>query len=442
MYWSRFNFLLDNKEKKYLYNSYSNCLLELEEDLYNLFCSLQIKKNIIDNYISDSLNKEELEYLRNNSIIVENDDELVDILHMNSLARLFSRKNLVLIVAPTQSCNFACTYCYEKWRKSEPMSQNTEDAIVGYVRNQIQTNGLESLHLNWYGGEPLLQYEKIISLSNRLAALGIPIKENLLITNGFFFTFEIIEKLVFAGIKEVQITLDGKKDIHNSRRPKINGEGTFDTIIKNLDDYFNSPYKDSFTIALRVNIDSRNYTDFIELYKWLNQRYKSEKLIIYPGIIVLDEEEKKKPICLSQNDVTDLFLGLYKKYGIMVEKLYPDDIEFECSARSLYGSMLIGPNGDIYKCFEELGDKSKIVGNINESKIWNNYSLQAKYLVGIDHYNDNECRKCSYLPICRGGCPIRRFENVYMKKHNYCCTPFKGRINEYIDLYLNIVNKH
>ena len=59
--------------------------------------------------------------------------------------------------------------------------------------------------------------------------------------------------------------------------------------------------------------------------------------------------------------------------------------------RSPY-SMLIGSQGEIYKCYEDLGNKELIVGNINDPKVWSKYELIAQYSVGIDHYNDPECR--------------------------------------------------
>lgn len=39
-------------------------------------------------------------------------------------------KYLVLTIAPTQTCNFACTYCYENWRMSGIMDDLTEEAII------------------------------------------------------------------------------------------------------------------------------------------------------------------------------------------------------------------------------------------------------------------------------------------------------------------------
>lgn len=433
MIWSRFNFLAETKgRRKYLYNSYSNTLIELDNSLYNLLTSITHGSN----FPLSALSEDEISFLKDVFAIVESDDVLVEILHHQSLSRLYSRKHLVLTIAPTQSCNFACSYCFEKWRHSGTLSEQTEDSIINYISQQKEKDGLDTISLTWYGGEPLLQYRRVVSIGRRIKKLNLNINENSLITNGYFFTLEVIKELAEVGISEIQITLDGFKATHDVRRPLVNGNGTFDTIIKNLDAYYDSKYKDVFTIAIRVNIDNRNHESFIEIYKWLKARYNSNRLIVYPGIIVLDETDCNASTCLSRNSVTDISLNLFKRFGVITEELYPDDVNIECMTRSPY-SMLIGSEGEIYKCYEDLGNKDLIVGNINNPEIWTNHELIAKYATGIDHYNDPECRKCSYLPICTGGCPLRRFENVYYGKHNDCCTPFKNRIQDYIELYSN-----
>mgnify|MGYP001514746131 FL=1 len=147
-----------------------------------------------------AFSEEEIKYLEKIYALVEDDDILVDILHHQSMSRLYSKKTLVLTIAPTQSCNFACTYCFEKWRQSGTLSDQTENAIINYIKHLKQTEGLENINLTWYGGEPLLQYKRVISLAKRIEQLGLNINENLLITNGYFFTPEIIKELVDAKI--------------------------------------------------------------------------------------------------------------------------------------------------------------------------------------------------------------------------------------------------
>lgn len=435
--WSRYNFLVvANDTTKYLYNSYTNGLIKLDNDFFLDLKKISEQKESIEDLLS-LLSEEEINYLKDNYILVEDDERLVEIMHHQSLSRLYSKKHIVLTIAPTQSCNFNCVYCFEHSRKSEGISDETEEAIIAYLTKNKEEDGLESIDLTWYGGEPLLQVKRLISMGTKINDLGLYISEQELITNGYFFTVEVVKKLIDIKVSCVQITLDGFKDTHDIRRPLLNGKGTFDTIIKNLDAFYNSEYKDLLTVAIRVNVDKRNYTKFIDIYNWLKSRYNSEKLIVYPGIIFLDETNTDSPICLSRNKVTDIFLDLYKRYNVITEELYPDDINVECLVRSPY-SMLIGSKGEIYKCYEDLGNKDLIVGNINNDEIWSNHSLIAKYAVGIDHYQDKKCRECSYLPICRGGCPLRRLENKYMGKSNDCCTPFKGRIQDYIDLYSQI----
>lgn len=441
LHWSRFNFLVETTDgSKWLYNSYTNSLIKPDDTLFDDFRKLEAAMNITDKELS-LFSEEEISYFKKCCILTEDDDDLVEILHTHSMARLFSRKTLVLTVAPTQSCNFACTYCFEKWRKSPAMTDETEDSIIRYIRDERDRNGLETVNLTWYGGEPLLQSKRIMSLAGRIRDLGLKIDENLLITNGYFFTPEVAEGLYESGITQVQITLDGFKETHDSRRPLANGQGSFDTIISNLDRHFSGKYRDMFDIAIRVNVDRNNYSEFAGIYRWMKDRYRSDRLIVYPGIIVLDENDRNASTCLSRNDVTDIFIDLFRKHGIIPENFYPDDINMECMTRSPYNCMLVGSEGEIYKCYEDLGNGDLVVGNINDPAVWSNYGLISKYATGIDHYNDPVCRKCGYLPICRGGCPIRRFENVYKGKHNDCCTPFKGRMQDYVELYSEIIDR-
>ena len=60
--WSRFNFLVEtSKHQKYLYNSYSNSLIRLEDTLYKNLQSLS-RNDGMSNITAFS--KEEIEYLR------------------------------------------------------------------------------------------------------------------------------------------------------------------------------------------------------------------------------------------------------------------------------------------------------------------------------------------------------------------------------------------
>ncbi|NOU62301.1 radical SAM/SPASM domain-containing protein [Marinifilum caeruleilacunae] len=429
--WSRYNFLW-NSEKygKLLYNSYTNGFLELNDSLYQELND--ISKNSNKQYLK-TLSKEEQQYLKDHFILVENDDFLVERMHHESMSRIYDKKHLVLTIAPTQYCNFNCTYCYENWRTKGSMSDETEEALIRYLEQQKRHNGLESLSLTWYGGEPLIEYNRIKSLGQKIKKLGFHIHENEIVTNGYLFDEKRIQILTDVGINQIQITIDGFKSVHDKTRPLLNGQGTFDKIIQNLDRFYAGSHNNVISIALRVNIDKSNKSSYLDIYNWLSKRYPFETFVVYPGWIHLDENNEKKCDCFTRNEATDFCFELCKNHGIISEKLYPDDINMECMARNP-NSMIVGWQGEIYKCFEDLGNENLIVGSLHNEDIWTNHMLISKYAMGIDHYQDTVCRKCSYLPICYGGCPIRRLENKYEGKLNDCCTPFKGRLEEFLEL--------
>ena len=428
--WSRFNFLVESDKKgKLLYNSYTNGLLKLDLSLFSQLKEVE-NNGIID---ESDFTQEEIDFFVKNLVFVYDDDILVEQLHHQSLSRIFDKKHLVLTIAPTHNCNFNCDYCYEKWRKPGRMSDKTEDAIVQFLQKQMNQHGLDTLNITWYGGEPLLETNRLLSLGLRINALGLNIIENEIITNGYLLDSTRLDTLFKIGVDTIQVTIDGLKHDHDNRRPLLNGNGTFDRIITNLDGLFSGVYRDCFVVAVRVNIDRSNKERFWEVFDWLSERYQSKKLIIYPGWIYLDDMNASKCNCLGRNESTDFCLSAYSNRNVCFEKVYPDDINIECLVRNP-NNMIIGWRGEIYKCYEDLGNKSLIVGNINEEPVFTNYELLAKYSVGIDHYQDQECRKCSYLPICHGGCPKRRIENRYEGKTNDCCTPFKGRIEDYLEL--------
>ncbi|MCG8484722.1 MAG: SPASM domain-containing protein [Clostridia bacterium] len=422
--WSKFNFL--NEETGFLYNSYSNCLFQLDKSiLKELKCLMKSK--------SYCLSKEEICFLKENKVIDNDDEASIEVLHHQSLSRIYNKKHLVLTIAPTQNCNFDCKYCFEKWRTPGKMNDNVEDAIINYLKEQKKLNGLESISLTWYGGEPLLEKERILSLGSRIKKLGFEMLENEIITNGYLFDEKCYSILSEIEIESVQITIDGFEELHNQKRPLIGGKPTFDTIVKNLDNFFKSNYKNDFLIAIRVNVDKSDVDHFLSTRKWLKERYSADNLVVYPGWIHRDEAHPSRCNCLSRNEATDVVLNLYEKENIQIEELYPGDISFECLVRNPY-SIIIGWKGEMYKCYEDIGVEELIIGNILDKQIWSNIELIAKYSVGLDHFQDPTCRACPYLPICHGGCPKRRYENKYEGKNNDCCTPFKGRLDDYINL--------
>lgn len=92
----------------------------------------------------------------------------------------------------------------------------------------------ESLHLGFYGGEPLLEIELIKkcvdyiqkNVEGKRITFGIT-------TNGTLLTGEVLQFL-YDNDFSITISLDGPKEDHDACRKFANGKGSFDIVVKNI----------------------------------------------------------------------------------------------------------------------------------------------------------------------------------------------------------------
>lgn len=75
-----------------------------------------------------------------------------------------------------------------------------------------EISGSKSLRLDWFGGEPLLYYEKMIAFCARMNQYCIEnsvIFQHSITTNGYLLTKDKASRMIENGIHLFQITIDG-----------------------------------------------------------------------------------------------------------------------------------------------------------------------------------------------------------------------------------------
>lgn len=125
----------------------------------------------------------------------------------------------------------------------------------------------------------------------------------------------------------------------------------------------------------------------------------------------------------------------YKKHGINTDGFYPNYDRYECPIRNP-NYITIGPSGEIYKCWNDVGNKQRIVGSLlNKTSI--NKSLLMRYHTAGDPFEDQRCLDCFHLPTCGGGCPYLRIKNEYEGMCIDTCCYIKDNLSEFLELHLD-----
>lgn len=414
---SKYNFYYYNRlneNKVIVFNSRTGALSTMDQDHYK-----QLEKLNEDN--EEIKDTDFIQNLTSCGYIVEdNIDELKLIRHELNRCR-YNSSVLGLTIAPTMNCNFRCIYCFEKDSiRNIRMSDSVADNVISYIEDRAKS--ISRLHISWFGGEPLLELDRIYDMSNRITNIcktyDIEYTATV-ITNGYFLTKNTVTKLLDSGIKNVQITLDGPEDIHDSRRPLANGKGTFSKIIENLKNV-----ADIIAISVRINTDIENVDRISEVIEVFKKENIFNKLRIYLGLVESSNDNYAEKKCLSVEQYSKTNLEFMIDNNINMLNIYPTPRGNFCTADKI-NDFVIGPEGDIYKCWCDIGIKERSISNIMNQESNDNLALYMDYM-SYDPTLDEKCTECKYLPLCMGGCPHRRISDFEV------CSEQKYILDEYI----------
>ncbi len=310
------------------------------------------------------------------------------------------------------------------------MTKDVEGSILEFVK---QNESLRYLHIVWYGGEPLLNFDTIKRLTKEFQKLNVQYSAQI-VTNGYLMTSEVSKQFTDLSIKTVQVTLDGIEEIHNNRRPLKNGEETYSRILENTISLLaNVP---DVELYIRSNVDKDNIDKYPEFYKEITRQLGNDPRIKpYEGFVNDVIESGCSPMFKNIMDPdarVDYIVKHYCSAGID-HTFLPIRRNQTCIANNMY-CYLIDPIGDMYKCWISMQNKKYKIGNVSNGAAFDSV-MNARYLCGSDYIFSSKCRECDVLPICEGGCPMVRYFNKYEKWGEDICITFKRQSLRLLELY-------
>ncbi|WP_346928101.1 radical SAM protein [Clostridium sp.] len=415
---SKYNTLVSmENDNKLLYNTLSRKYISYNNDNENLIM------NLINNINKDEFKLEEVNFVKEmvyKGIIVKDDIDELDKIKFNEGKAKFQDQCFFLAIQPTLDCNFRCVYCWEE-HKNIHMDDITAEKIIKFVEN-ISKN-VRNIEIGWFGGEPLLEFDRILMLTEKFKEIckrnGCSYRSSM-VSNGYLFTDEIIDKIPELCLSRIQITLDGIAKYHNKKRPLKNGDGSYEKIKENV---LKLSYKDIY-MNLRINVDEENYDHITELFDIIpeNNRYKVSVYLCN----VFQSEKRMSLFNIYRNAIS-------KGYKYFDTK----NTYFTCEVCTKNG-FTIEPTGRIVPC-SMVAENGGYYGHLDDKghPIIENQSFYLK-IKNISAFDNEMCKKCIQLPMCMGGCKYSRYKNCNIcngKGPDELSLEEKIRLHYYSDNY-------
>lgn len=275
------------------------------------------------------------------------------------------------------------------------MNGETITRLKKFLAQRIKR--LDTLSIDWFGGEPLLAKDIVTDICSFVCELGRRRKgfnfSSSMTTNGFLLTEDTVQDLWAVGVRHYQITLDGPKEIHDKYRVQANGSGSYEKIWHNLQEIKNSNLEISILLRLHLNPDNsaviEAFTGYLKKQLLIDPRFS---LIIKPvgrwggpnhaSIQTVSKQEADRLLgkCLALIKDND---------NIGVESAVP----LICYAGKPT-SFVIRANGNLAKCTVVFNDERNNIGCLDDSGLLkiDNSRLQL-WLKGIKTM-DKELLSC------------------------------------------------
>lgn len=433
MKFSKFNLILRDKkyEQPVLFNTLSGSTFFVDE---KIAAAVETR----DLSVLDEMGRE---YLTRAGVIIEDCMNEDNIFTYNRDNIKYSSEVFSTTVFLTWACNLRCVYCFQERNGNvQHMDKDMADRYLKFVKDSTVNKGCKNVAVTLFGGEPLLNIEVGYYILEELQnfckenELGF---EGSIISNGTLLTEEIVQNLVKYGCNSIQITLDGVKEVHDSRRITASGSGSFDETIEALK--LLNKLRMIGTV-IRINVDKTNLDSTYSLLDYIGKNgLNLTRCYVDFGIVKGDTQACANYAgnCLVESEIGDVLYSLWKyaeeqgfRYNIAPARRF-----IYCG---LYkeNNYTITPNGDVYKCWEHAGEPVHRVGHIDNRGMLS-YKTPVFYdWMTADPMKNDECRNCVYLPTCGGGCGVISY-NETGTYHAKGCYGEKEKINRSLIMFID-----
>ena len=325
----------------------------------------------------------------------------------------------------TDSCNLACTYCYQcnkgtrrmKFdyaKKLIDMILSEDDRLSGYITTDISP----AIVLEFIGGEPFLEVELIDQICDYFMTQAIEMCHPWatmftisICSNGVLYFDKKVQKFLnkWRGKLSFSVTIDGNKELHDSCRVFPNGAPSYDLAVAAANDWMSKGYYMGSKITIAPGNINYMYDAIIHMvdlgYDQIHANTVYEKGWTIEHAKIYYNELKRIADYWVDNDLVEThYLSLFEENFFKPKD--EDDLDNWCGGTGVMLSM--DPDGYLYPCIRymesSLGPDIKPlrIGHVDEGIAQTKCTKDCVDCLNAITRRTQSTDECFYCPIADG----------------------------------------
>lgn len=337
------------------------------------------------------------------------------------------RSNMRFVILPTYQCNSRCPYCFigDAIGQESLMTDETMDLAFAAMDQLAEERGRGcTKQLSLFGGEPLIDTPNQRRVVERILQKGVERGYLIDIVSNGFDLIHYVDMLKKYGVDKVQVTFDGMRDYHNTRRRAVDKRGkSFDRIVAGVD----AALEKGLPLNVRILLDRNSITNMPQLVGFFKEKgwFGNPNFTTHIGS-VFDcfkcQPGKETAKHLEVREGNEALYKICNEDRSLAELL---ELDWQGVRRFLYTGKLFPPtyktcfggtrmfafdmNGGIYACETTAGRDEYRIGTFAPT-----LDINRELMAALDDrhiLNIPACQKCPQALLCAGGCTFNAVVN-------------------------------
>ena len=359
----------------------------------------------------------------------------------SEVAKNWHKKSVVkaLCLHVAHDCNLRCKYCFADTgefhgHRSIMSAEVGKKAIDFVIANSGERKNIE---LDYFGGEPLMNFEVVKEITEYAKKEGEKHGKNFrftITTNGVLLD-EKVKEYVNENMSNVVLSLDGKKETNDRMRYRVDGSGSYDTIVPKFIDLAESRNQDNYYVRGTFTSKNLHFSEDVLHMADLGFKQTSVEPVVAPETEDYALKKEHLPVIFEEYDkLAEEYVKRRREgRGFNFFHFMIDLEQGPCVIKRLSGCgsgheyLAVTPEGDIYPCHQFVGNEKFKMGNVFEGIT----KPEIKEMFEKSNvYTKPKCADCFAKFYCSGGCPANayNFNSDIDKPYELACDMERKRV--------------